>query len=170
MRRHHPAGRATLAVAALFLAGCGSVRHAAHYDTDFAAAKDMQIEVDSVVNVTGTSYEEDIVPLFRNALSKELSDANLLWSATGTTPHMVLSTKIVEYEPGYSLKRWLIPGWGTALCTVHCELKHSDMRTLLGSIDTRRTISIGQFAGGRRVVENTAADVAGAIMQKIQEK
>ncbi len=170
MQTNHHSTRFVIAVGALLLAGCGSVRHVVQYDREFDSAKAMKVEVGPVVIVTGQSYESDIVPLFRNALSKDLSNDNLLWSSTDTVPRMVISTRVVEYEPGYSLKRWLIPGWGTALCTVHCELKHSETHTLLGSIDVRRTISIGRFAGWRAVVTDVAADVATQIKRKIKSK
>ena len=146
------------------------MRHAARFDREFVPALGMKVEVGPVINVTGGSYEEDIVLLFRNALSEELSDGRLLWSATETADHLVVSAKIVEYEPGYSLTRWLIPGWGTAALTVHCELKHSATRTFLGSIEARRTISIGQFNGWKVIVADVAADVAAELEGKLGGK
>ena len=158
------------ALAVMMVAGCGSVRHAGQYDREFVPMQGMKVEVGPVVNTTGRSFEADIVPLFRNALSADLSDADLLWSATSTTGHLVLSTKILEYEPGCSLTRWLVPGWGTAALTVHCEMKDSETHTFVGSIDARRTISIGRFAGWRVIMADVGADVAGELKRKLHGK
>ena len=56
---------------------------------------------------------------------------------------MVLKTKLIEYEPGNAFGRWLLPGLGTTVCTMHAEILDKNTGALVGRMESRQTVSFG---------------------------
>jgi len=93
-----------------------------------------------------------------------------LWAGAPAGEHLILTSQIVEYEEGDAFKRWLLPGWGTTVLSIHCELKDSATGKLLGAVEARRTISIGgaySIGAWRTVFASVAKDVVKELRAKI---
>jgi len=159
--------RLTAVLVPLALAGCGTLQQSASYDREFKPQPGMKVEIGPVLNLSGSTNIADIVPLFRDALGEELTNNNIQWNSTLTGIHLVLSAKIVEYVPGSSIKRWIVPGWGSAAMTVHCELKDSSSRTMLGWLQVRRTITVAGFDGWHAVMCDVADEIADQLAGKL---
>lgn len=129
----------------LVLSGCGAVSHEAILLNKYVPEPGSRIEVGKVTNATGQAPKVDeqvvnIEQLLTDALTEKLRRGDLLW-AGGPDRKLVLITKIVEYEPGDAFKRWLLPGWGSTVVGVECELR--DANDLVGTVRARRTVSFG---------------------------
>ena len=165
----------------IFLVGCGSVHHNAQFDDAFSPTAGTKIEIGQVTNESGESFEIDIEGMFTNALAEELGSENLLWVGAGSSDRLILTTTIIEYQRGNAFKRWLLPGWGSTVLSVHCELKEApaggttipDVSSagprvagagagLVGSIEARRSVSIGgglSIGAWRTIMNSVAEDV-----------
>jgi uncharacterized protein DUF4410 len=128
---------------AFTVSGCGEVSHSAEFQPAFAPKADTRIEVGPVKNETGKTFDVDLQQMFTDALSQQLQSENLLWTQGQKGDHLIIVTKIVEYEKGDAFKRWLLPGWGSTVITLHCELNESENNKLVGSVDAHRTVSFG---------------------------
>lgn len=171
--RHWLKRRAVIGVlGALAIAGsgCGSVEHSAQFEPTFVPKADTRIEVGPVTNDTGQTFDQDLQQMFTDALTQELQSQNLLWTAGTQGAHLVIATRIVAYEPGNAFKRWLLPGYGSTVITLHCELKESPGGKLVGSVDARRTVSIGglySIGAWRTIFSSVAKDVVKELRAQI---
>jgi hypothetical protein len=157
-------------VLALAAAGCGSVDHSAQFEAAFAPKPDTKIEVGPVTNETGQTFEVDVQQLFTDALTEKLQGDNLLWTKGGDADHLIIATKVVNYEPGNAFKRWLLPGYGSTVIELHCELKNSATGKLLGSVDARRTVSFGgaySIGAWKTIFGSVANDVVSELRKQI---
>ncbi len=156
--------------AVLLFTGCGAVKHSSMFTDDFIPKPEMKIEVGMVVNESGEIYGINVVELFSNSLKQELSKKALLTTEM-MEDGLIIESRIVEYEKGDALKRWLLPGWGATALTVHCELKDKKTGILVGSVDARRTISIGglyTLNAWQDIMDSVAKDVVKEIQRKIK--
>src|SRR5580704_5338903 len=111
---HRSGGLAAVVIAiAMFAAGCGAVSHSAQFEANYVPPKDLRMEPGPVTNETGKTFEIDIPKMFGDALGEELSSDQFLWTPGSTGDHLIINTKIVEYDEGDAFKRWLLPGWGS---------------------------------------------------------
>jgi hypothetical protein len=155
---------------ALAAAGCGAVEHSAQFEPTFVPKADTKIEVGPVTNDTGKKFDIDLPKMFGDALSEELGNKNLLWTQGQKGDHLIIATKIVEYDEGDAFKRWLLPGWGSTVITLHCELKQSGSGTLVGSVDAHRTVSFGgayTIGAWRTIFASVAEDVVKELRAQI---
>ena len=166
---------ATLSVTALLglaLSGCGAVSHDATLLANYTPDPGSRVEVGSVTNATGQvpTVDEQVVnieQLLTDALVEKFGRKDLLWVGGGGRK-LVLSSKIVEYEPGDAFKRWLLPGWGSTVVSVECELR--DAGLLVGTARARRTVSIGgayTIGAWRTIFSSVADDVVSEVRKKI---
>lgn len=166
---------ATLSVTALLglvLSGCGAVSHDATLLGNYVPDPGSRIEVGSVTNASGKvpTVDDQVVnieQLLTDALMEKLGRKDLLWAGGGGRK-IVLISKIVEYEPGDAFKRWLLPGWGSTVVSVECELRDADL--LVGTVRARRTVSIGgayTIGAWRTIFSSVADDVASEVLSKI---
>ncbi|MGA7870936.1 MAG: DUF4410 domain-containing protein [Candidatus Binatus sp.] len=117
--------------------------HSAEFEPTFVPKADTRIEVGPVSNETGKTFDVDLQKMFTDALSEQLQSENLLWTQGQQGNHLTIATKIIEYDEGNAFKRWMLPGWGSTVITLHCELKESVSGKLVGSVDAHRTVSFG---------------------------
>jgi len=154
---------------AVGLAGCGTSNQIAKMDSTFNCPPGAKIEVGKVTNETGKTFEEiDLVQVYTNALTQKLLAQKLLCEEP-SGERLVLDTKIVEYEPGNAFKRWLMPGYGSTVMAVNCDLKLPPDQKLVGSIEARRTVS----AGGAYTIgawETIVGQVADDVIKKLKEE
>lgn len=159
-----------LGVLATVGSGCGEVSHSAQFESTFVPKADTLIEVGPVTNETGKTFDVDLQQMFTDALTQQLQGDNLLWAAGQQGDHLIITTKVVEYEPGNAFKRWLLPGYGSTAITLRCELKDSASGKLVGSVDARRTVSFGgayTIGAWRTIFASAAKDVVQELRTKI---
>lgn len=133
-----------LSVGILMMAvvGCGTVQHKLSFHEGYKPEQDTKIEVGSVVNETGQTFDIDIEAMLKESITEALKNEKLI--CTGSEGHkLVLSSKIINYKKGDAFKRWLMPGWGGTELSIQCDLKDGDK--IVGSAEARRTV----VAGGR---------------------
>lgn len=158
----------------LVLSGCGAVSHEATLLSKYVLEPGSRIEVGKVTDATGQVPKVDdqvvnIEQLLTDALTEKLRREDLLW-AGGPDRKLVLITKIVEYEPGDAFKRWLLPGWGSTVVSVECELR--DANELVGTVRARRTVSFGggyTIGAWRTIFASVADDVVSELQSKIRK-
>jgi hypothetical protein len=155
---------------AMLASGCGSVSHSAQFEPTFVPRPDTRIEVGPVTNDTGKTFDVDLEKMFTDALSEQLQSENLLWTQGQQGDHLIIATKIVEYDEGNAFKRWMLPGWGSTVITLHCELKESPTGKLVGSVDARRTVSFGgayTIGAWKTIFASVAKDVVKELRGQI---
>jgi hypothetical protein len=161
-----------LVILALVECGCGSVSHQAQFEPNYVPKADTRIEVGSVTNETGKAFDVDIPKMFTDALTERLTDDQLLWSGgSQDVTHLIITTKIIDYDEGDAFKRWLLPGWGSTVLSMHCELKDSTSGKLAGSVDARRTVSFGgayTIGAWRAIFASVAKDVVGELRSQMR--
>ena len=151
-------------------AGCGSVSHSAQFESTFVPRADTRIEVGPVTNETGKTFDADLPQMFTEALSQQLQSENLLWTQGQQGDHLIIATKIVEYDEGNAMKRWVLPGWGSTVITLHCELKESGSEKLVGSVEAHRTVSFGgayTIGAWKTIFASVAKDVVKELRAQI---
>jgi hypothetical protein len=97
----------------------------------------------------------------------------LLWTPGSTGDHLIINTKIVEYDEGDAFKRWLLPGWGSTVLSLHCELKDSQSGSIVGNADARRTVSFGgayTIGAWKTIFASVAKDVVNALRTQMQDR
>jgi hypothetical protein len=154
-----------------FFTGCGTVQHNLNFQNNYAPPANTKIEVGSVTNQTGQTFNDvNVEQLLSDALAEALRKEDLLWAGGGSRK-LVLTSKIAEYEPGNAFKRWLLPGWGSTVLTVQGDLKEGDR--LVGSVEARRTVSIGggyTIGAWRTIFASVANDMVSDLRSQIQKQ
>jgi hypothetical protein len=148
------------------LTGCGAVQHNITLQDKYLPQAQTKIEVGQVTNETKETFDVNVEQMLTNALAEQLRKEAMLWDGI-SNPKLVLNSKIVEYDKGNAFKRWLLPGWGTTVLTIQCDLKGGDK--IVGSVEARRTISIG---GGYTIGawETIFASVAHDVVEDLRSK
>ena len=158
-----------LVVLALLMTGCGSVDHKIDLRPGYAVQSDTLVEVGTVSNQTGQTFAEvEFEKILAEELRGKLSEEKLLYAGVKGSK-LLVNSKIVEYEPGNAFKRWLLPGWGSTVLTVQCDLKDGD--NLVGNINARRTISVGglySVGAWRTIFGKLADDIVDELQGKLR--
>jgi len=153
------------------VAGCGSVAHHAEFEPQYSEkAATSKIEVGPVTNETGATLEVDVSGMFTQALTEQLQSQQMLWESATPGDHLIISTKVVEYDEGNAFKRWLLPGWGSTVLTLHCELKDSVSGKMVGTADARRTVSFGgayTIGAWKTIFASVAKDVVSDLRAQL---
>jgi len=152
---------------------CGTVKHSARFDDGFLPAKGTLIEVGVVKNETGRTYDIDIEEMLRTALWEALWNRQLLAQGESTTERYVLSSQIIDYDRGNAAKRWTLPGWGATEISVHCDLARADGGALVGSVDARRTVSVGgaySIGAWKTIFKRVSKDIVEELSAKFEKQ
>ncbi len=152
----------------LALTGCGAVSLDSQLPDSFVLKEGQTIEFLPVENVTGKTLEPPVDKIFDQHMANLLKDKKLL-NTTAQPAHFILKSKLIEYEPGNAFGRWLLPGIGTTVCTVHAELLDKKTGALIGRMESRQTVSVG---GAYSIGAHTyiCKRVADALMGEIDKK
>lgn len=151
----------------LTMAGCGTVQHSLTLTPGYQLKSGTRVDVAEVLNETGENFNVDIQKLLADALTEELRRRSLLWGGEAS-PHIKVTSKIVDYKPGNAFQRWLLPGWGSTVLTVHGELWEGG--NVIGSAEARRTVSIGggyTIGAWRTIFTSLAKDIVGDLRKKM---
>jgi len=151
---------------ACFVTGCGTVAHNLTLDPGYQLKANTPIEVGEVSNDTGQSFDVDIEKLLSDAFAEELREKGLL--SNGQKPSLRLTSQIVDYKKGDAFKRWLLPGWGSTVLTVHCELWEGQEK--IGAAEASRTVSMGggyTIGAWRTIFASVAKDVVADLRKQM---
>jgi hypothetical protein len=160
-----------VAALAAVMAGCGAVQHSASLTPGFAAGPGTTVEVGSIVNATGRTYDIDVVDMLETQLATALIDEQLATPGAGGTQPLALNVRIVEYDRGNAFKRWLLPGWGATVLSVECDLTRRSDGRKVGTVQARRTVSAGggdTIGAWKGIFKDVAADVAKELRGKLR--
>ena len=163
-----------VALVSVMLSGCGAVSHEAKLLDGYVPQPGTLIEVGQVANATGRvpKVDDEVVNVERmlgDALTEKLRDKFPAGAGAGRT--LILNSQIIEYEPGDAFKRWLLPGWGSTVLAVECELREGDL--LVATLRARRTVSIGgayTIGAWRTVFASLAHDVVSELRAKFPKQ
>ena len=150
------------------LIGCGAVQHKVTFQ-DYSPQSQTKIEVGQVTNETKETFDVNVEQMLTDAFAEELRKETMLWDG-GSDTKLVLSSKIVEYAKGDAFKRWLLPGWGSTVLTIQCDLK--DGNKVVGSAEARRTVSIGggyTIGAWKTIFASVAKDVVEDLRSQISK-
>jgi uncharacterized protein YceK len=158
----------SIALGLALVSGCGSVNHRLSLLDNYTPQPRTKVEVGKVTNQTGKTFNIiDMEQALADAFVQVLRKQNLL--ATGEEGNrLVLSSRIVEYEKGSALQRWMLPGWGSTVLTIEGELTHGER--VVGTFQARRTVSIGgtlTIGAWRTIFASVAKDVVKDLRSKI---
>ncbi len=152
----------------MVLTGCGAAQFGSQLPDSFVMKPEQTIEFPPIENVTGKTFETPADRIFNEYMANLLKERKLL----NTSPKpaaFILKTKLIEYEPGNAFSRWLLPGLGTTVCTVHAELLDKKTGALVGSMESRQTVSVGgaySIGADKYICERVADD----LMEEIDKK
>jgi hypothetical protein len=149
--------------------GCGTVVHTLDLQNNYVPQADTKIEVGPVTNGTGEKFDIDIEYMLATALTNKLREKELMWDGK-EGPKLTAKCKIVEYKKGDAFKRWLMPGWGSTVLAVTCDL--ADSNNVVGIINARRTVDAGggyTIGAWQTVFGQLAMDIADDVQTHIRK-
>lgn len=148
-----------LSIFALALVGCGATQFAAKLPESLVFKPAEPIEFLPIENATGKTLEPPADQIFNEYMVKLLQERKLL-AAPAQPAVLLFKSKLIEYEPGSAFGRWLLPGLGTTVCTVHAELLDKKTGALVGRMEARQTVSFGgaYSIGAEHYICRRAAD------------
>lgn len=156
----------------LALIGCGATQFDSQLPDTFTMIAGQTIEFSPIENVTGKTLEIPVDQIFNKYMANLLKERKLL-NLSPDPAFLVLKTKLIEYEPGNAFGRWLLPGLGTTVCTVHAELLDKKTRALVGRMESRQTVSFGgaySIGADKYICERAADDLIDEIDKKLGKK
>jgi hypothetical protein len=159
-----------IGILVLSLTGCGAIHHSANFESGFLPKPDTKIKVGTVVNETGQTFDIDIPNMLAGELSRALKNEGLLWTEGLNNEHLIISCKIVGYEKGNALKRWLVPGWGSTALSVQCDLNKNTSSQIVGSVNALHSVSAGGLYSAnawKTVFTDLSKDVTKDLRSKI---
>ncbi len=163
---------ASLFLSALVLVGCGATQFETKLPESWVLEPGEAIEFLPIENATGSALEVAAENIFNKHMTKLLQERKLL-AAPDQPASVVLKSKLVEYERGSAVGRWLLPGVGTTVCTVHAELLDKKTGALVGRMEARQTVSFGglySIGAEYYICERAAEDLISEIDRRLGKK
>ena len=166
---------ALAAIGVLTLSGCGTAQQDFSFVPEFVPASDTAIAVGEVVDAApkikrGNEHKDlDVAQKMRDALETKLRASKLLGGAESGQKPLVLSARIVDYEPGDAFKRWLMPGFGSTVLTVECALYDGKKR--VATVNARRTVDAGgayTIGAWEAIFGHVADDIVNGLKEKLK--
>lgn len=158
-----------LGVLLFTISGCGAVSHSAKLEAGYAPRPDLKIRVVKATDESGVKTDFDKSELLTDALKNAFEKDQFLCTDKSYPNQLIIESKIVQYDPGNAFKRWLLPGWGSTVLTVHCDLMEPVSRKIIGTVDARRTIAIGglyTIGAWETIFGSVAHDVVSEVRAK----
>lgn len=104
---------------------------------------DYKYKVENVTVSDTEKYEVDAEGLLQRALENSLKEKNMLLEDTAKNEYYLLSAQILDYDMGNAFKRWLMPGYGSTILTVHTDVKDNKTGETIASMEHRSTVAAG---------------------------
>lgn len=162
-----------VAVVGVATAGCGSTNKNVKFNEGYKCAKDTMIKVPLAKNATGKTFEGiNVETALTEEMAKALGDEGIRADNTYTGNHLSLPCQITEYEPGSAFKRWLMPGYGSTVLQVKCDLLENGQDNSIGVVEARHTVNAGgayTIGAWKYVFVNLSKDIAKEIKEKMQK-
>lgn len=162
-------------VGALALSGCGTVNHDVSFIPGYAPPAKANVVVGNFIDAVPKTNRDnefknfDIAKEMREQLEAKLRESGLNAGPGGGQGSLVISGKIVDYEPGDAFKRWLMPGYGSTVLAVECALQDGDRK--VATVSARRTVDAGggyTIGGWKAIFGNVADDIVLDLKQKLR--
>jgi hypothetical protein len=128
-------------VTAAFLTACGTAQHSLKVEEQYIPHEDTQVAVGSVANETGETFDVDIEAMLRDALAEKLKDREI-YCEQAEAHDLVINARVTEYQKGDAFKRWLLPGYGSTVLTVECDLL-DPAGNVIGTAQAKRSVDGG---------------------------
>ncbi len=162
-----------LTVTMLVITGCGATDFQSKMPDSFALQQGQTIEFPPIENSTGKSLDPPADQIFNEYMTTLLQERKLLQTSPQQPATLILKTKLIEYEPGNAAARWVLPGLGTTVCTVHAELLDKSTGALKGRMQARQTVSFGgaySIGADKYICKRAADDLIEEIDKKMGKK
>ena len=168
---------ALTAIGVLALSGCGTAQQDISFVPEFVPASGTVIAVGEVVDAApklkrGNEHKDlDVARKMRDALEAKLRASKLLGGSEAGRKPLVLSARIVDYEPGDAFKRWLMPGYGSTVLTVECALHDGTKR--VATVNARRTVDAGggyTIGAWETIFGQVADDIVNGLKEKLKTR
>lgn len=147
-------------VPVVLLAACGTTQHSLKMEEQYVSYEDTRVAVGTVSNETGETFDVDVETMLRDALAENLK-AHEIYCENAQDHDLTLNARVTEYKKGDAFKRWLLPGYGSTVLTVECELVDPAGK-IIGTAEARRTVEGGgayTIGAWQSVFSNVAHDV-----------
>jgi hypothetical protein len=160
---------AVLAMTLVVAWGCGTARHSSKIEYGAALAPDARIKVVDVSNDSKNLPDVDMIGLLWDSLKEHLYKESLLWtSQSGGTP-LFMTVHITKYKKGDDVQRWFLPGFGSTVLAVRCEVKDGDL--LVATVEVQRSIAFGngiEYRAWKKVFAQVAEDAVRELRIKLR--
>ena len=158
-------------VLAIFAAGCAVGTPMVRMERDFVPAAYQKVEVLTVTNDTGQTYEFDVAEMLTENIKSQFTDKGcLLASHEEKDSVLMVKTSLIQYEPGSAFKMTLLPGYGAPRCTVKSSLIDKKTGKVIGEIVVPKTISEGHLSpigADKRILNAVAVDIAQETIKQV---
>jgi hypothetical protein len=152
--------------------GCSTESHNVQFQPNFVPPGERGIEVGPVTSQAEDSSNIDPSKRLADALHETLERERLLVPEGTKADHLILTTTILDYQPGYWFWRGILPG-STTVLSVHGDLKDSASGAVVGSVDARRTVGFWHpFAFGQwaRIFGRVSKDMVQELRIRIEKQ
>jgi hypothetical protein len=141
----------TIAVLLLGLAlftfnGCATFGTAVISQSELLPRPGAKVELRAVENLSGETFEVDVVGLMREAMQQALREQQFEWTSGSTVDRFIVDLGIVEYRPGNAFVRWLLPGVGSTVLGVRGTVGDAKTGAVAASILHERTVPAGEVS------------------------
>ncbi len=168
----------------LALSGCGASKILSTLDPGFPPKGGAAIQLGEIRDSSTRHADMDLETMLSSALNRAIAEKGILWTGSSSAGRVVMDVEIIDYARGNAFKRWLLPGWGSTVLEVRCELRQdgdaagaaSDVSTglsgpaVVGSVEARRTVSMGggySIGAWRGIFDTVADDIAKELGEKL---
>jgi len=165
--------RCFVMVALIMITGCGATDFQSKMPDSFQLRQGQTIEFPPIENSTGKALDPPADQIFNEYMAQLLRERQLLHTAATQPPTLILKTKLIEYEAGNAAARWVLPGLGTTICTVHAELLDKSNGALQGRMQARQTVSFGgaySIGADTYICKRAADDLIKEIDKNMEKK
>jgi hypothetical protein len=141
-------------------------------ESDLLPKPGTRVELGSITNVSGASFDVDAVGLLHQAMEHALREEQLAWAAGDNPDHLIVKLEIVDYRPGNAFKRWLLPGYGSTVLAVQGKLLDASTGALAASINYQRSVHFGgayTIGAWESIFQTVAEDLAQDLKIKIEK-
>ncbi len=159
-----------LAVTLIFLlSGCATPGSGTGPTKNLEQLADYQYSLGRVTIPKDADYEIDAAGMLRSAMEISLREKGLLIDRASAANRYIINAHILDYEMGSAFKRWLLPGYGSTILSVHTEITDPQSNAVVAELEHRQMIGAGGFytVGAW---EGVFASVADDIVRDIQRK
>jgi hypothetical protein len=151
------------------VSGCGKSSQSTTVDNPAVPHSSIRIKVMDVSNDSKALPDVDMIGLLWDSLKEQLAKDGMLWTKDWVGTPLLMEARIIGYQRGDDIQRWVAPGFGSTKLAVRCEVKDGDR--LVATVETKRSIGFGdgiQFRAWRKIYSQVAEDVVRELRTKLR--